>query len=55
MASIDRTAYPRFKRVVPTRELSEAFTPTADELNWARIRTSKPQHLLVLVVWLKSY
>ena len=32
MASIDRTAYPRFKGVVPVRELNEAFTPTADEV-----------------------
>lgn len=55
MASIDRTAYPRFKRVVAARELSEAFTPTTDELAWARGRTPKPQHLLTLVVWLKSY
>jgi hypothetical protein len=28
LASIDRTAYPRFKRVVSARELAEAFTPT---------------------------
>lgn len=30
-------------------------TPTADELNWAPSRTSKPQHLLTLIVWLRSY
>jgi hypothetical protein len=55
LASIDRTAYPRFKRAVPTRELAEAFTPTTDELAWARSKTPKPQHLLALVMWLKSY
>jgi DNA-binding GntR family transcriptional regulator len=31
VAPIDRTAYPRFKRVVSVRELAEAFTPVADE------------------------
>ncbi|NYH80716.1 hypothetical protein FHR84_004082 [Actinopolyspora biskrensis] len=35
MASIDRTAYPRFKRVVSARELEEAFTPSAEEGAWA--------------------
>lgn len=55
MASIDRTAYPRFARVVSGRELAEAFTPTAAEVDWARGRTQDVQHLLVLVVWLKSY
>jgi len=55
VASIDRTAYPRFARVVSQRELAEAFTPTEDELVWARGRTSNRQHLLALVVLLKSY
>ncbi|ACZ85017.1 hypothetical protein Sros_2032 [Streptosporangium roseum DSM 43021] len=27
MASIDRTAYPRFTRAVSVRELAEVFTP----------------------------
>jgi TnpA family transposase len=55
VASIDRTAYPRFKRVVSARELAEAFTPTMDEIAWARGRTQTEQHLLALVVWLKAY
>lgn len=41
MAAIDRTAYPRFKRVVPARELAEAFTPTTAEVEWAREKTQK--------------
>ncbi|MGP4021603.1 hypothetical protein [Saccharopolyspora sp. 5N708] len=49
MASIDRTAYPRFKRVVSARELAEAFKPTMDEIAWARGRTQTEQHLLALV------
>jgi hypothetical protein len=30
-------------------------TPSAAEVEWARGRTQDPQHLLALVVWLKSY
>ncbi len=33
----------------------EAFTPTDAEAEWARGRTQDRQHLLALVVWLKSY
>ena len=55
MASIDRTAYPRFKRVVSARELAKAFMPTADEVEWARAKTATEQHLLALVVLLKCY
>jgi hypothetical protein len=55
LASIDRTAYPRFQRVVSGRELAEAFTPTPDEITWARGKTQNDQHLLALVVRLKSY
>jgi hypothetical protein len=39
LASIDRTAYPRFQRVVSGRELAEGFTPTPDEITWARGKT----------------
>lgn len=47
--------YPRFARLVSARELAEVFTPTADEVEWARSKTEDPQHLLALVVWLKAY
>jgi hypothetical protein len=55
LASIDRTACPRFKRVVSTRELAEAFTPTLEEVEWARSETTTEQHFLALVVLLKCY
>ncbi|WP_246238311.1 DUF4158 domain-containing protein, partial [Acrocarpospora corrugata] len=55
MASIDRTAYPRFKRGVAMRELAEAFTPTPEEIAWAHGKTQSGQHLLALVVRLKCY
>ncbi|WP_054248383.1 Tn3 family transposase [Rhodococcus opacus] len=55
MASIDRTAYPRFKRVVSAQELAEAFTPTPGERGWAREKTQSDPHLLALAVRLKAY
>jgi hypothetical protein len=55
LASIDRTAYPRFKRLVSGRELAESFTPAPDEVTWARARTQSDQHFLALVVRLKCY
>ena len=55
MTSVDRTAYPRFGRVVPGRELADAFTPTDAEAEWARSRTQDREHLLALAVLLKSY
>jgi hypothetical protein len=55
LVSIDRTAYPRFKRVVSAQELAEAFTPTPDEIAWAREKTQNDPHLLALTVRLKAY
>lgn len=55
MASIERTAYPRFKKVVSARELYEAFTPTPAETAWARDATRNEGNLLVLVVLLKAF
>ncbi|MGH3845850.1 MAG: DUF4158 domain-containing protein [Pseudonocardiaceae bacterium] len=55
MTAIDRTAYPRFKRVVSSRELAEAFTPTTEEIEWARRRTQTEQHMLALTILLKCY
>ena len=53
MTSIERTAYPRFGRVVSAREL-EGFSPL-DEIAWARGRTRSDEHLLALVVSLKCF
>ncbi|MFG2832356.1 DUF4158 domain-containing protein [Streptomyces sp. NPDC048434] len=55
MASVERTAYPRFKRTISSRELHEAFTPGTAEVAWARGKARSPEHLLALVVLLKSY
>ena len=52
MASVDRTAYPRFKRNISVRELHEAYSPSLDEMDWARGLTGTDDHLLSLLVWL---
>ena len=54
MTSIERTAYPRFRRLVTARELVEV-TPTPDEVAWAKDRASSDTHLLALVVSLKCF
>lgn len=55
VASVERTAYPRFKRTISSRELHEGFTPGTAEVAWARGKARSPEHLLALVVLLKSY
>jgi len=52
MASIERTAYPRFRRLVTARELAR-LSPTEDELAWVKGRTRTDEHLLDLVTALK--
>ncbi len=54
MTSIERTAYPRFGRVVSAREL-DALSPLPDEIEWARRRSRSDVHLLGLVVALKCF
>ncbi|MFF7853015.1 DUF4158 domain-containing protein [Streptomyces sp. NPDC007904] len=53
MTSIERTAYPRFKRLITAHELHLFFSPTRDELEWAAGATGGDEHLLALL--LKSY
>ena len=48
MASIERTAYPRFKRFMSARELHVFYTPQPDEIVWAREAASSDEHLLAL-------
>ena len=55
MTSIERTAYPQFKRLTSARVLHVFFTPTEDEVAWARERTASPEALLSLVVDLKCF
>jgi hypothetical protein len=49
MASIERTAYPRFRRLVTARELA-SLSPSGDDVVWAREHTRSGEHLLSLVL-----
>ncbi|MER7236267.1 DUF4158 domain-containing protein [Streptomyces olivaceus] len=55
VTSIERTAYPRFKRLITAHELHLFFSPTRDELQWASDATDGDEHLLALLLMLKSY
>ncbi|MCX4784567.1 DUF4158 domain-containing protein [Streptomyces sp. NBC_01264] len=55
VASVERTAYPRFKRIISDRELAQFFIPDEAEVGWAAKRThGRPESLLTLLVLLKS-
>jgi hypothetical protein len=54
MASIERTAYPRFRRVVSVRELAD-LTPTEDDVAWARQLSRSDEHPLALVLSLRCF
>ena len=41
--------------MITTRELADSFTPSDEEIEWARDKTSTDPHLLALAVWLKCY
>jgi len=55
MTSIERTAYPRFKRLITARELHVFFAPSEEERAWAEEATASNEHQLALLVALKSY
>src|SRR5438094_30971 len=54
MASIERTAYPRFKRRPSAQELSEVYTPTVEERVFIRESARGPSPTLTVAVLLKS-
>ncbi len=54
MASIERTAYPRFGWLMSARELAD-LSPTEDDVAWARDRSRSDEHLLALVVALRCF
>jgi hypothetical protein len=55
MASIERTAYPQFKRNPVVRELVAAYTPTDAELAFVTDSARQPGHRLTLALLLKSF
>jgi Tn3 transposase DDE domain/Domain of unknown function (DUF4158) len=54
VASIERTAYPRFRRLVTAPDLA-LMSPAEDEVAWARARARSDQHLLALVLALRCF
>ncbi|WP_327064369.1 DUF4158 domain-containing protein [Kitasatospora sp. NBC_01302] len=54
MTSIERTAYPRFKRLITARELHLFFSPSREEVLWSRERADSEDRQLSLLL-LKSY
>ncbi len=55
MTSIERTAYPRFKRYFTTKELGEIYTPTKSEIAFAYSTTNGQSNIFNLVVFLKAF
>src|SRR5260370_42310674 len=55
MATIERTAYPRFPKVLATKDLQACYTPQPDELEWARRSTRGERPRLGLPVLLKVF
>lgn len=55
MTAIERTAYPQFKPQPSTKELSELYSPTAQEVAFAQSQTKSKRGLLRLLVMLKSF
>jgi hypothetical protein len=55
MASIERTAYPRFKPALSTQELYTLYYPTDDERDFARAHTRRATGELMLLALLKTH
>jgi len=55
MASIERTAYPRFRRRPTAQELMDVYTPTPEAVAFARATARGPTATLTLVVLLKAF
>lgn len=55
MATLDRTAYPRFKRTYSARELSEIYTPTPEEIRFATTTARSDALRFNLLVLLKCF
>ncbi len=55
MASIERTAYPRFKRYFTPDELREIYTPTTTEIAFGLANTTGQKNFFNLIVLLKSF
>ncbi|MEU5583066.1 hypothetical protein ABZ791_36335 [Streptomyces huasconensis] len=50
MTSIERTAYPRFRRLITAHERHLFLAPTRDEAGWASSSTDCDEQLLALLL-----
>ncbi|MCY1207763.1 hypothetical protein D9M68_108740 [compost metagenome] len=55
MASIERTAYPRFPRTLALKDLQASYTPRPKEIEWAQGFASTAERRLALLVNLKCF
>jgi TnpA family transposase len=55
MASIERTAYPRFPRTLTLKDLQTTFTPRPEEIEWGNGFARAPDRRLALLVNLKCF
>ena len=55
MASIERTAYPRFPRTLTLKDLQTSFTPRPEEIEWAQQHSRTPERRLAILVLLKCF
>lgn len=55
MASIERTAYPRFKRYYTSAELAKVYTPTSTEIAFGLAASQGQVNYLSLMVFLKVF
>jgi hypothetical protein len=53
VASIERTAYPRFRHEPSARELRDLFTPTQEEVQFGQTLVRSDEHSFAAVVLLK--
>lgn len=55
MASVERTAYPRFSRVLASRDLLRLYTPSPEEIAWATGQARTVRSRLGLLTLLKCF
>jgi len=55
MASIERTAYPRFKSALTAQELEELYCPTEEDLDFVYGRADNPAQQITLLARLKCH
>lgn len=55
MATVERTAYPRFPKLFPTHELQACYTPLPEELDWIQRSARGDRSRLGLLVLLKVF